>query len=165
MNRYYFVPVMDDKILHDGVSLRDHLKVVDKDLYDEEKKIFDDFYEDSYYDGLIQARMYRYSTRRSERAEKKFKDKDVPRFLAIVFNSEKGFYELSSEVSIDPVNRDNIACYEISGIDLVEAFIDYPTYTPITRSFFDAYEKNKGMLDEKKPKSLGKFSFFRRRNK
>lgn len=168
MNRYFYVPVMDPCVMHDGVTLRDHLKVVDYELYSRECKYYDDFSDFSFEDGILNAERIRNANKQNRKTDTLFRERNIPRFMVIV-NSGERFYELASEVTIEPIDIDMLESFAITGLDVVEVFYKNPMYTPNARNFFESYEKNKEKLDELidtsfKGKILRKVSEFKNKN-
>jgi len=168
MNRYFYVPVMDSCIKHDGVALRDHLRVVDKELYESECDYFDMTYDLEFDDGLLNSYRFNKADRMNQKIEDMYEERNLPRSIVIVYNDGR-FYEMASEEEIDPIELGNIGSFEILGVEVVEVFMDHPKYTPYARNFFDMYEKKKDLPMEKqessvKQKVLQRFPFLAKRN-
>jgi hypothetical protein len=161
MNRYFYVPVIENCILHDGISLGDHLKMIDPELYEREAKYFGPF-DGRFFNGIEQAKNMN-NDRRNRKTDQMFKEKSFPRFMVFVFN-EDCFYELASEVEVDAISFDALKNYEVLGMDVIDVFTDNPKYTPSARNFFDSYEhlKKQNNSTEARPKQLKKGSFFKR---
>ena len=161
MNRYFYVPVIENCILHDGISLCDHLKMVAPDLYEREDKYFGPF-DGRFFNGIEKAKEMN-SDRKNKKTDQMFKERSFPRFMVIVFN-EDHFYELASEVEVDAISFDTLKNYEVLGMDVIDVFTDNPNYTPSARNFFDSYERLKKQNDSEKenPKQLKRGSFFKR---
>ena len=168
MNRYFYIPVMDSIVKHEGVSLQDHLRVVDEELFNRELRCYEDMRDMSSDDGILKAKLLKNSSRYSQKTEERYREKKVPRNLVLVL-SEEGFYELASEVPMDPIDMSLIEPFEISGVDVVDVFFEHQAYTPVARKFFLQYEKNKSLLEERqdtslKGKILQKIPFLKDRN-
>ncbi len=168
MNRYFYVPVMDPCVMHDGVSLRDHIRVVDPEIYERECKYFNDLCDFSFERGILHAKKLINAERGNKKTDTLYRERVLPRFLVLVYGDGR-FYELSSMEEIDPISLGNISCFEIMGVDVVDVFIDNPNYSPSAKRFFDIYHANKHLLEEPekktaKQKVFQKLPFFRKRN-
>jgi len=161
MNRYFYVPVIDNCISHDGISLSEHLKIVDLELFERENKFFGPF-DGSFFNGIQEVKKMN-SDYHNKKTDQLFKSRSIPRFIVIVFN-EDGLYELASEERIDSISLDYLKQYEVFGMDVIDVFTENPDYTFSAKNFFDSYnkEKNQKDSDEVQPKKLTKLPFFKR---
>ena len=153
MNRYFYVPVMDACVKHEGVSLRDHLRVVDSELFDRECRYFNELCDFSFEDGIMKAKNIKNADRQNSRTSKLYQERLLPRFLVLVSSGSR-LYELASEVDMDPISLGMLQNFEISGFSVIDVFMDNPEYTPCARNFFDIYEQNKELLKEPQKKTL-----------
>lgn len=168
MNRYFYVPAMDPFVSHEGVSLRDHMKVVDPELYKREIKYFNELCDFAFEDGILRAKRLRNADAHNQKTDKLYRERLLPRFFVLVYR-DGTLYELASEVEMDSISLDLLQNFEVLGSSVVDVFIDNPDYTPSARNFFDIYEKNKDRLTEKKDESLKqkvlrRFPFFPGKN-
>ena len=145
MNRYFYVPVMDACIKHDGVTLRDHLRVVDPELYERECRYFNELCDFPFEDGVLFAKKLRKADRHNAKTDRLFRERDLPRFLVIVYSKGR-LYELSTEEEFDLTSLGDLQCFETVGLSVVDIFCDNPSYTPCARNFFQTYEENKDKL-------------------
>ncbi|MBR6137921.1 MAG: hypothetical protein IKQ06_07180 [Bacilli bacterium] len=176
MNRYYYVSVMDSCIQHDGVSLRDHLRVIDPNLFDKECVLLEEECNLETEPGILSNAMLRHVERFEEKIEAQYEENQIPRHLVIVYNDGR-FYELSSEEEVDPVILSDLKHNEMLGVEVVELFMDQPKYAGYARRFFQLYKENKHLLEEEnqhlleektktsiKQKVLQRFPFLSGRN-
>lgn len=158
MNRYYYVPVMDEHIRCNGVSLRDHLRVVDYDLFDRESN---------------SEKEENFSFRERILGKKGsiddvYLDRMIPRRIVLV-SSPDGFYELATKRFFDTVSKSYLKNFEVSGEAVVDVFVDNLDYSIHVENFFQMYEQNKDKDSEKgkttvSQKFLSRFPFLSKKN-
>lgn len=131
MNRYFYVPVTSELVKHDGISLLDHLKMVDKELY---------------YRSMAEASFEKLDTPQYEHlvtTKNMFKAKVLPERVIIVDSDNYGRYELVSMEFVEVSSMEELESYEVTGYDVVDIFDDYPSYTDCALNFFDVYSSKK----------------------
>lgn len=146
MNHYYYVPVTSDEVKHVGISLADHLKVVDQELYErgEVEKTFTD------YDPVELDHM--------AITKKLYNERMLPEKLIIV-EDENGFYELASMQRIQISSKEYLSLFEVTGFDILEIYDETNEYKARTLNFFDIYfsKSSEGDIEIKEfPKSKRK---------
>ena len=141
MNHYYFIPVTHSTIQHDGVTLLEHLSMVDSELYQRsvcgiEERVSSDV-------------LHGYE----EITRKKFSEKLIPRELIVVQNENGQFYELASCEVIQMTQIDTFCEKEVLGSEVADYFYFHPEYVPSVLHFFDTYYDKKREQKMEKPKS------------
>ncbi len=137
MNHYFYVPVMSQDIGFDGVSLREHLQVVDSELFEKERSI-------SYL--VSQANPSKMKERISLEValNQEFEERQYPRYMILVLN-EGRVYELASLKDVDSFLDNPAYINEITGEDVVNLFSKGEKYSELIHHFFDSYERRKDL--------------------
>ena len=151
MNRYFYVPVMDSRIMHDGVSLRDHLRVVDPELFDRECKM--GFEMGRIHDNPI-AKKKSDGDYYDKQTDEMFRERMLPRNLLLVLN-EYGLSEVGSNACISSVPDEVLKPYEVDGEFVVDVYVDNIDYSVHAMNFFDVYFQNRDKLNEKPKGKIG----------
>lgn len=158
MNRYFYVPVTNSIVKHDGTSLLGHLKMIDMDLYNRGSV-------DSY--DAQNALQYQYIVE----TDMMYKERLLPKGVVIVSKDNNFFYELVSGEVFEVDSIDSVLPYEVSGMDVVEIFTEDPEYKTCVLNFFQIFSSKKlenfNNKKEKVDKRKKKFKIleFLKRNK
>lgn len=168
MNRYFYVPVMDSHIKHDGLSLRDHLKVVDYELFERECKHGESTENYSFLDEDLSRQRRNNKVLSSCELNKIYQERMIPRSLVLVF-SDEGFYELATNENMDPISEDYLLNFEMDGESVVDVFVDNSDYAVHAENFFQIFQEKKDSSDSKEKTSFGrkvmqKLPFLSRKN-
>ena len=159
MNRYFYVPVTNSSLSHDGASLASHLKVIDDELFRRGSV-------DTY--NAKDAQQYQYIVETGEM----YHERMLPDRIVIATDDCIFFYEISSEEPIQIESIESILPCEVSGLDVVDIFTDNPNYRCSVLNFFQAYAKaideennsrgaQKGKIKSAKEKIKSKFQLAR----
>lgn len=168
MNRYFYVPVMESCLQHDGVSMREHLRIVDPEIYQREKDYKMAFSSLSFEEGKLPADAVEKVCLQDHVLHLLYHSRTLARHLILVQGDSGALYELASLEAMDPINLQKLEAYEISGEDVVELFMEHHDYVESAVNFFDTYEKKKDIFDEVPKREIprkvkGKIPFFRKK--
>lgn len=140
MNHYFFVPVTHQTIKHDGVSLLDHLSMIDSELYQRSVCSFEERVSRDILHGF------------TEETRQKFAEKLLPTILIVVQGENGKFYELATREAIQMTTIDTFCEKEVLGVDVADYFYLNPDYVASALHFFDAYDEKKRKMNQKSEK-------------
>lgn len=126
MNRYFYVPVTSNLVMHDGTSLANHLKMIDLELYN--RGTVDDC-------SSINGNGYAIQT------GVMYRERLLPERVVVVSGGANYFYELVSEEVVSVESIDMLLPYEVTGLDVLDVFYSNPEYKHEVWNFFDSYKK------------------------
>lgn len=118
MNKYYYVSVMNENVTCNGVSFPKILKTADSQLYRE-----------------------CFTEKDKSKLVASFKKRQLPHKIVIVDNGGRS-YELATEVNVDFVSMDSIVQCEVSGMDVVDIFVENQNYSDSVFNMMEKYYKN-----------------------
>lgn len=144
MNKYYFVPVNDCAITHDGLNLRDHLWFVDKELYVSDctfrEFVYGEIFESLNSEGLQEIK---------KEQELEFaalcEEKGIPQNILLV-NDGKDLYEVTTKENFKDINDYMLEGYQINPEDALK-YAQEQEYRQQAKDFFKKYTFGKLTCD------------------
>ncbi len=151
MKKYYFIPTTATTVKHNGMTLKEHLKYIDTDLYNRERDFLEFVYGRIFY--LVPKGNELNEIIEKQRREDKiiYKEHFVPDRLIIVQEDNK-YHELASYEPIEVPDELFINSYEITEKEVQKIINEDDDYSAKTISFFHTFatrfERNSKLTED-----------------
>ena len=148
MKKYYYVPVTSGNVKHDGITLKEHLKYVDYELYNRECDFLEFVYGRIFSIVPKGMELNKIIEKQREEDEILYKEHFIPDRLIIV-KDEDNYYELVSNEKIERPNLLFIDSYEIKESQVQRIMEEDPEYQKKVIQFFHTYQNRTKLMQQR----------------
>ncbi|MBQ3306811.1 MAG: hypothetical protein IJG68_01300 [Bacilli bacterium] len=138
MKKYYCIPITNSYVFHSGLSLKDHLMIVDYPLYIRDASFKEFFYGRIYCDIPTNQEFENMINKEKEYMSEAFKEKNLPESI-IAVSEGNDLYEISSKEKLQSTSSLLDMTFGITEEKAKEYLMDNPDYGVKVRNFFEKY--------------------------